>query len=344
MLPSVEFAKALSKNGAEKRLLIMAEGFEKRALSWIQSQPRMILFSESIVCKYEPEEVGRLEEVTKEVMTRSKMAPRIINYNRFNPTPFEQNLSINLHLEAFDEIIIDISVMSKLLIMIVFQMLMSFSGSIRVIYTEPKTWSPSETEYYDYVGKHKDSMTYAGLSSIGVYDIIKTPGLSSIIMQSSQPKLIAFTSSNEHLLAAALNEIVPSSTILINAKNDREPWRADVALGIHKKVIESYGIKDNVVCFDLLDYRAVFSFLANEYAKDCYTHRIILAPTGGKIHTVACALIKSCCSDIHIEYPTPEGYILESYSSKEIEAIHEIVFPCYNKLIRALKIEYNLDG
>lgn len=344
MLPNIVAATPLSPLGVARRLLVIAEGFEKRSLSWIQYQPPSQLFSQSIICKYEPEQVGQLEEVLAEVSIRSTLKPIVIDYNRFNPSPFEQKFSSILDYNNFDEIVIDISVMSKLLIMIVFHSLQQFRGNIRVVYTEPKTWSPSVEEYAAYIKKHEESMTYAGLSSIGVFDVVKTPGLSSIVMQGSQSKLITFTSSNEHLLAATLNEIVPSKTVLINAKNEREPWRAEAALKIHQKVIENYGINDKVECINLLDYRAVFAFLADEYRKDCYTHRMVIAPTGGKIHTIACALIKNCCSDIHIEYPTPEGYILESYSSKEIEGIHEIIFPRFKDLIVELRSKYNLDG
>ena len=344
MLPSIEKATQLSALSSSNRLLIVSEGFEKRALSWIQSQPKEILFSHSIICKYVPEERGHLEEMCYEVSMRSNAQPIQISYNRFDPTEFEQRFSSLISFAGFSEIIIDISAMSKLLIMILLHALKDYSGSIRVIYTEPKTWSPSEQEYKEYVETHQQGLATLGLSSIGVYDIVKTPELSSIIMQDIQPKLIAFTSSNEHLLVALLNEVVPSSTLLINAKNDREPWRADAALTIHQRVIDSFGIADNIECYDLLDYKHVFARIAKEYSDYCYTNRIVLAPTGGKIHTLACALLKNCCPDIQIEYPTPEGYVLETYSSEEIESIYQIVFPCFSHLIKQLKSEYSLDG
>lgn len=344
MLPSVEQSKPLSTDYSNERILIIAEGFEKRSLSWIKGQPKEILFSHAIICKYDPEQKGRFAEVYSEVSSRTKGETLTIRYNRFDPTEFEQVFKMqNIYLDC-KEIVVDISVMSKLLIMIIFHALKSFSGTVRVVYTEPKTWSPSEHEYKKYVETHAKGYSSVGLSSIGVYDIVRTPGLSSIVMQDCQSRLITFTSSNEHLLNALLNEIVPTNTLLINAKNEREPWRADAALTIHQKVIESYGIADSIECFELLDYRSVFTRIAKEYADNCYRNRIVLAPTGGKIHTIACALLKNCCSDIQIEYPTPEGYMLESYSSEEIEEIHEILFLHFKELIAELAAEYKLDG
>lgn len=344
MLPLVEQSKPLSKDSSSHRILITAEGFEERTLSWIKNQPKCILFSRSIICKYDPEQKGKFDEVFSEVSSRTALKPTVIPYNRFDPTKFEQVFRAEDAYLHYDEIIIDITVMSKLLIMIIFGALKSYGGNIRVIYTEPKTWSPSEKEYKEYVDTHARGYASVGLSSIGVYDIIRTPGLSSIIMQDCQPRLITFTSSNEHLLNVLLNEVVPTTTLLINAKNDREPWRADAALSIHQRVIESFGIADSIECFDLLDYQSVFARIAKEYSDNCYRNRIVLAPTGGKVHTIACALLKNCCSDIQIEYPTPEGYVLDTYSSAEIEEIHEILFSNYKELLSELAAEYKLNG
>ena len=44
MLPDIEPARQLSSSCTQNRLLIIAEGFEKRALSWIQFQPNQALF------------------------------------------------------------------------------------------------------------------------------------------------------------------------------------------------------------------------------------------------------------------------------------------------------------
>ncbi len=344
MLPDIEPARQLSSSCTQNRLLIIAEGFEKRALSWIQFQPNQALFSRSIICKYEPEKKGQFEAVYAEVSSRSIAPPDVMLYNRFDPTQFEQSIENYGDFSTFSEIVIDISVMSKLLIMIIIHALRDYSGQLSIIYTEPKTWSPSKAEYMEYVQKHNSGFSCVGLSSIGVYDIVRTPSLSSIVMQDCQSKLLTFTSSNEHLLVAILNEVVPASTLLINAKNEREPWRAAAALDIHQKVIESFGITDRVVSFDLLDYKSVFSLLANEYTQNCYTNRIVLAPTGGKMHTLACALLKACCSDIHVEYPTPESYVFESYSSEEIEGIHQVSFASFSYSLVQLRIDFCLDG
>jgi hypothetical protein len=37
-------------------------------------------------------------------------------------------------------------------------------------------------------------------------------------------------------------------------------------------------------------------------------HRVLLAPAGSKMQTIGCYLVKRLHPDIHIEYPSPEGF------------------------------------
>jgi len=52
------------------------------------------------------------------------------------------------------------------------------------------------------------------------------------------------------------------------------------------------------------------------------------------MQALGCALIKICCPDIHIEYPTPESFYFHGYSSKEIKAVHQIVFNKFSSLMK----------
>ena len=345
-LPSIQKADVLSNESWSKRLFIVSEGFETRSLSWIASQPEEILFRNAIICKYAPSKKGRFDEIIQEVIKRTHEDVVILDYNRFNPTLFEVEFEKTLIglLPQIREIIVDISVMSKLLIMILLHTLRIYNGSLRIIYTEPYTWSPTEAEF---IQKKPDleEGAFVSLSSIGVYNIIRTPGLSSVVMQDSPSLLIAFASTNGHLVNAIANDVTPELTLLINAKNVREHWREAAALDIQKSFTKDFPMyPGEIQAFDLIDYKSVFEYLAEIYRQNCYDKRIIIAPTGGKLHTVACALLKNCCPDVHIEYPTPESYIFDTYSSKEIYAMHQIVFPDFMNLFNVLAEEYNLNG
>lgn len=346
MLPMVNTAEPISPLGGGGRLLIISEGFEARSLSWISTQKQDDLFSHAIICKYDPGRKNRFDELYHAVSVRTLSAPKVLSYNRFDPTPFESEIMREFGevLSLVEEIVIDVSVMSKMLIMIILHALRSYSDRIRIIYSEPNTWSPLEEEYLAKKAQINQG-SLLSLSSIGVYNFARTPGLSSIAMQNSPSLLVAFTSSNGLLVNALVNELNPSMTCLINAKNNREPWREQAAIDIQKTLIEGFPIySDSIYCFELLDYHSVFEALAEIYRKNCYSKRIILSPTGGKIHTLACALIKNGCPDIHIEYPTPESYIFETFSSDEVYATHEIIFEKFESTIYNLAVQYNLNG
>lgn len=344
-LPKLQPAQTLLAQ--PNRILIIAEGFEARSLSWIKNQPEEILFENAIICKYSPSKKNRFEEMRCEVAKRTNATPNIIEYNRFLPTVFEQDFSRQILrlLTGKKEIVIDISVMSKLLIMIIINVLRDLNIDLRVIYTEPKTWKPSQEEYQATVNNTNKYGLRIALSSIGVFDITRTPKLASVIMQNAPSLLIAFTTTNEQALSALFNEVVPSSALLINAKSDRESWREGAALQINQRILHDFCIYETLInTFDLLDYVSVFNFLAEIYRMNCYSKRIIISPTGGKIHTIACALIKACCQDIHIEYPTPESYHFDDYSSEETNATYEICFNEFSDLLCTISQVYNLNG
>lgn len=344
-LPELQHAQSLSVG--KGRILVIAEGFEPRSLSWIKSQYNDKLYRHAVICKYSPSKRDRFEEMKQEVTSRTEKPPIVIEFNRFDPTEFEQNFVKQMAMLLTDdyEIVIDISAMSKMLIMIIINVLRDYENDLRVIYTEPKTWKPSEEEYRAALENVKKYGSRIALSSIGVFDITRTPRLASVVMQNAPTLLVAFTSSNEQALSALFNEVVPSAALLINAKSDREPWREEAAIQINQRVMNDFRIyKTTVDSFDLLDYISVFECLAEIYRTNCYSRRIIISPTGGKIHAIACALIKACCQDIHVEYPTPESYHFDDYSSNEVNATYEICFPKFRFLIKRIAQEYNLNG
>jgi hypothetical protein len=73
--------------------------------------------------------------------------------------------------------------------------------------------------------------------------------------------------------------------------------------------------------------------LSEVYRKYCVVNRIVLAPTGSKMQVLGSALFKLCCPDVHIEYRTPESYLIEGYSSHEIKTIYHVVFLQFSNFI-----------
>lgn len=334
-----------------RRLLIAAEGFEQRSLEWIRRLPRQECFHVCLLCRYQPEREARLAELLAEAQPRCRTTPTTIDFHRFVPALFEQSLDRELVplLVGLDEVVVDVSVMSKLMIVILIWYLRAFPGRVRLIYTEPMDYAPSREEYE----AHKEQLNKPlRLPSYGVHEVVRTPRLSSVVMQRSPSVVVAFASLNEQLIRALLSTINPSHLIMINGVPPHLGWRETATQEIHEGIIEDYA-SDNPVDASTgkmvhrastLLYEESFAILAKVYRDYCFSHRIVLAPTGSKMQAVAGGLFKACCPDVHVEYPTPESYLVADFSSSETRAVHEVVFDRFQAFVGQAETEYGLRG
>jgi hypothetical protein len=350
-LPNIVSFAHDTRDFSKNSIVILSEGFEDRSLHWISSLSTDIKFKKAIICKYNPERKSRLDDLLPLVRQHSLTEPQIETFFRFEPQKFETAIRPFIHSltqNEIDEVIIDISVMSKLLIMILLFSLESYNGKVRIIYSEPKEYAPSKKEYL--AAKNNIEKLY-NLPSIGVHDVVRTSMLSSTVMQRRPNVVIAFTSFNEQLIRALLSVINPPHLLLINGVPPHLHWRERAMQDIFTGIINDYKIDNKLNkegCLirktSTLNYEETFLLISNIYKEYCYSYRIIIAPTGSKMQAVGCALIKICCPDIHIEYPTPESFYFQSYSSKEIRAIHQIIFNNYSTLIKSTCSSYRLNG
>lgn len=333
-----------------KRLLIASEGFEERSLTWIKSLPSKMFFENCLIFKNIPVRKSRLEELIDLAEVRTKQKADVLDYERFDPITSEFKISNYLHdkFESMDEIIVDLSVMSKLLIMIVVFLLRNYDKDVRFIYSEPTDYIPSEEGYTKSKGNMSSIVKFP---TFGVHDVVRTPLLSSSIMQNSPSIVIMFTSFNEQLIRALLSNISPTHLFIISGIPPHLHWRSKATQEVHKEIIEEY-YKDNPKSDDgllslrasTLNYYETFDILSEIYKKYCYSNRIILSPTGSKMQAIGAALFKICCPDVHIEYPTPESYFVDGFSSTKIRNIHEIYFQKFSSSLKETSEKQGLNG
>lgn len=336
-------------NIGQNSLFVCCEGFEERSLSFVSKLDSKVFFSKSLVITYLPEKKSRLQQLLPLVEKHTKLSPQIVPFHRFEPQDFENDLLSNKEaiLDGIDEIIIDISVMSKLMIIILILWLSTFQIRIRIIYSEPMEYAPSIEQFEKL--KH-DSINQGWLPSLGVHDVVRTVLTSSIVMQSAPSIVIAFASFNEQLLRALLSVVNPSHFFLINGVPTHLHWREEATQFINSSILKEYPIENVLKNGKLtnrastLYYEETFAFLSKLYTTYCYSYRFIIAPTGSKLQALACGLFKICCPDVHIEYPTPESFYFSGYSSPVIRETHEIVFENLSDILRVASSEYKLNG
>lgn len=349
LLPQVQQFCGEQMLRGDNTLLICAEGFEDRGLSFVQFITSR-KFSEVFVLTYQPTKKSRSPELMEACTMRSISAPRVVEYDRFHPAVFEDKFrrAIDEVIGKTEEVIVDISVMSKLMILIILAVLRNYRGKVRVIYTEPLDYAPTKEEYE----RHRKNLRLAAnLPSYGVHDVVRTPILTSVVMQRSPAIIVAFTSFNEQLIRALLSNFNPTHLFLINGVPPTLSWRGDATQEIHADIINDYIVDNPVDAKGHLErrsstllYAETFSVLADIYRRYCEVNRIVLAPTGSKMQALGCALLKLCCPDVHVEYPTPESYLIEGYSSHDIKCIHHVEFQFFSNFIETLARDSGLNG
>lgn len=352
-LPCITGIDIAELTKSEPKWLFVAEGFEERSLTFAGSLPVDVKFQKIVIFKNLPERKSRLDELHKCLIKKcdTEKDIDIVNFERDDPTSCESNIEkliVELSMSGA-HLYIDISVFSRLLIMMTVVSLREFPGKVTYIYTEPKEYSPSKDEFEKFVDMGKAEL--GAFTSAGLQGVLRTVGLSSSVMAGEPCVVIAFTSFNPHLIGGLLRSISPARFVLIGSVPPRLGWRERAAQTIHSQIIDEYP-RDNelsdsgilIRSSSTLDYRETLDILSKLYKEFCFTHRIVVAPTGSKLQALGAGLFRSICKDVHIEYPMPAKYFSDKYSSKEIEKIHQIVFTSYSENLTSIEKEFGLDG
>lgn len=341
MFPDISSAARLQPN--LKRLFIGAYGFEERSLGWVNCQREQgAILNAALVFRYRPPKgKNRISDLRKALVELGTSHPNDISINSRFPHNIEDIIdkkNMRSLVEEVEEIIVDISAMTKLLILVCLSKLKNFIGTVRIVYSEAENYAPTQTDYQ----KSKKGLIIAKFPSRGFESIVRTKCLSSIRMQGQPVSMIVFTSFNEQLVRHMLGTINPHRLLFINGRPPRtiNAWREHATQEIHSKIIEEYEI-DNpsdetgliTRVASTLDYKDTINRI-HEIYKQYGTHeRIICAATGSKMQTVGLFFAKAAYPDIHIEYPTPDSYFVKGMS-EGIRKVHEVVIPSFSEFLK----------
>ena len=305
-------------------VVIAAAGFEDRTLALsktIETQR-----SHLILAVYKDWETGNRIDSLLDSYRDSGIdsnAVTFLDYDRFDPDAFGQDLQTRINQAAQTRVLVDISTMSRLEIMIVLDVCRSSNREISIFYAEAANYGPTEKEYEDArqgLYPRPSMQVYSGLSGL-----VRPARLSSVALQGEPTAVIAFMSMNEVLTQALINCTSPSRLFLINGRPPRHTWRERATAWIHDELRSEWPQSDNPLLTSsdghalpsrstsTLWYAETVDVLLDLYWSCASEYRIILAPTGSKMQTVASFMVKAIHRDIHIEYPTPESF-LRSYS------------------------------
>jgi hypothetical protein len=296
----------------------LAAGFEDRRLAFADTVANTSGDSAAVVLRYRPQLRGNDLEGVVEHLRRlgfREHRTKVVEFDRFAPHAFAGQLKAALQQLGSTHVLLDMSAMSKLAIMLCLDVLREAAIDVDVFCAEAKRYRPSEKRFHQ-AWQNRDDCRPSLQIYTGVQKVVRVSRLCSVAMQGQPTAAIAFMSFNEELVQALINTVSPSRLLLVNCRPPVLGWRERATAWIHETLVKEWGEEDNPLGPDGLplrsastrDYTETVSLLLDLYWRNAPSYRIVLAPTGSKMQTLGCFIVRALHSDIHIEYPTPIAF------------------------------------
>ena len=317
ILPPIE--KLDLNNLPPNATLIGPAGFEDRCFSFLDKLTNSNKKIKNVIgIEYRPFNPKNRKKEFKSKGKSVSLKDKVewVTYDRFKPGEFYSDFKkIKRFIDETADVIIDISGMSKYLIVILLDILKNFDKNVIVIYSEAKTYYPTEEEYKTKKREGRADVIPTFLTK-GIYKVVLTTSLSSITMQNAPLLMIAFPSFNYKELTALLNEITPQYLIKIEGipHEECDYWRYDAIRWINEKIPKDFIFRiDGIVHKKLttFNYVQTVSALDKIYKEFRYTHKCIIAPTGSKFQSVGVFFFKQLYPEVQVVYPVAENFAKE---------------------------------
>lgn len=324
----------------ESTVYIGAVGFEDRALAILSEVKRLKETFEYIIgIEYEPadprDRKDEFQRLASEAISQERNI-RWVSYNRESPGRFDEALNL-IRQMCFESahVCLDISAMSKLLILIVLQALRDLDTSLTIVYAEAKVYHPTPKEFekgYEDVEEMMPKRAPEFLTS-GVYKVVTTPALSSVAMQGYPTALVVFPTFNHNLFLALLNEVTPQDLTIVEGEPPKphNKWRREAIRRVNEKW---YPLASKIKVASTFDYLETTNRLEELYETYKFTHEFVIAPANSKLQTVGVFVFKQMHPEVQIAYPTPRGFF-DQYT-EDVEEIYQIPFSNFRHFIETL--------
>jgi len=344
VLPQIEPVDFSKLSG--RLVYIGAVGFEDRALAVLNESLQLKKrFDKVIAIEYRPlDNRNKKKEFQRKIdkFNISNITVKWVIYDRYKPEEFLKSLDIiKKTIVSTSNLIVDISAMSKLLIMVLLQGLRDLDVNLSVVYVEADVYHPmfenfeAEKEKYQ-----KETEALPIFLTTDVYDIVTTTSLSTIAMQGYPVMMIAFPTFNHRELTALVNEIIPQHLILLEGRphERHNDWRPKAIRWLNRRIIEHLAkgeiLTEEYRVVSTFDYKETIKILEKIYQLYKYAKKIVVVPTGSKFQTFGVFLFKQMHPDIQIIYPVTKKFA-DMYT-EAYKAIWEISFPSFSKFVLQL--------
>lgn len=303
--------------------LIVGTGFEDRALALLRLASH----------KSQDFHVGLVRYLPKIEQNRGEECQSICDeygidfvefvYDREHPSGIGPRLAD--YGKRFNRIYLDISGMSRLLIV---QTIVSMIGNdvdLHILYSEAESYPPGEKEYQD---AFVDDGPKPSFVSSGIFEIVSTPELSSVAMLGGAIRLISFPSFDPIQLSNLVQEVQPTHNNVVNGlpPSAELAWRTAAIEQSNNSIVGSMQ-RVEIHETSTLDYRETIRLILALYKRHSAFDRIVIAPTGSKMQAVATGILRGVLTDLQIVYPTPLQFVDPGRYTQGVKQFYHLALP-----------------
>ena len=311
----------------QTNIIVLAAGFEDRSLVALQRLKKTgVTGFDLLIIEYLPEYEQNQSDKIREIAGEMSGNVTVLVYNTQDPAGFGEK--IKSHCISYSRVLLDISGMSRLLIVQAIVALLGISHvDLSLVYSQADVYPPSR----DVVESDEQTdgiKVNLGYLSSGVFEVATTPELGSLAMPGEPIRLIAFPSFDPAQLANLVQELQPTYIDLIHGipPNPSLQWRIEAVKRLNSSVLKHRELKDQYYA-STLHYSHTLDVLLAIYRATSATNRLVLAPTGSKMQAVAVGIFRTVFRDIQIVYPTPQVFSRPEEYTKGVQQVYQLEFP-----------------
>lgn len=287
-----------------------AIGFEDRALATLDflKHARTDVRKAFLVRYDPPSRDNKDKAMTDLAESVCNDKPNFLTFNRFLESSW---LSLEQRWAEIEgsgsNIVVDISGMSKFLILSALWAARKSANRIFLTYFQPKIYHPTEGEFRTRIASRP--IQPGPFIIKGVSNVLTTPWMSSVSFDERPVLLVGFPNFDSDLLSEAVDELAPKSIFLIEPGEDAPGWWRGAFKELNNGIYQSPAfLSREIGTAKIHDYHDGLTLLENIYQAHNLRYRIVVAPTGSKLQALACFFFKVIHSDVELVYPSPMGY------------------------------------
>lgn len=226
------------------------------------------------------------------------------------------------YASVFDRVFIDISGMSRLLILQTIVALVQDGKEFNVIYAEAEVYPPLAEDYEN--ARAGDNPPPSFISS-GIFEVVSSPELSSVSMLGGAIRLVSFLSFDPSQLSNLVQEVQPTHNNAVRGESPRAEmaWRTDAIDQMNRSTVKMLqGVDFHKAC--TFDYRETLNLILELYKRHSVFDRILIAPTGSKMQAVAVGILRGVLGDLQIIYPTPLQFLNPERHTEGVREVFQL--------------------